>query len=139
MVVVGSLNAHGNLDRDADRLFNGKPGLFFNILLQSNAFHQFHDNIINIVLFAYIIDIHHIRMCQTCRRLCLHLEFGNKIRIFRKFLFQHFDRHVSVQLVILRFIYVRHSTGSNFFQYFIPVSNHHSNFNHFPPHLQTAQ
>ncbi len=96
MIVMRCFNAHGNLDSDANRFFYGKSCLSFNIFFQGNAFHQLHDNEVDIVFFPYIVNIDDIRMHQSRRRLRFYPELGNKIRIFRKFLFQHFHRHITV-------------------------------------------
>ena len=130
MVIVCRFNSHGNLNRDADGFFRGKSRFFFDIFFQRNSFHKFHYNIVNAAFFPNVIDIDDIRVHQPGRRLCLDAEFGNKILVFAEFLLQHFDRYKTIQFMVFGFIYIRHSTGTDFFQNLIPLADYHSDFNH---------
>ena len=87
MIVMRRLDAHGNLDRDTDRLFDGQSGFLLDIFFQGNAFHQFHNDIVDTGLFPDIVDIDDIRMHQARRRLRLDPEFGHKIGVLPEFLF----------------------------------------------------
>ena len=74
MIVMGSLNSHTNLYRNADCLFKRQPRLFFNIFFERDPFHQLHYNIIDIIFFANIIHVYYIGVHQPCRRLCFRAE-----------------------------------------------------------------
>ena len=87
MIIMGSLDTHGNLNGNAYRLFYGKSRLLFNVLFQCNALYHFHDEIVNAVFFPYIVHIDDIGMHQPCRRLGLRPKLGNKIGVLGKLLF----------------------------------------------------
>ncbi len=87
VVVVRRLDSHGNLNRNAHRLFDGKPRLLLNILLEGDSLHQLHDDIVILTLLAHIIDIDDIGVHKTRRSLCLDAELGHKIGVFAEFLF----------------------------------------------------
>ncbi len=130
MVAMGCLQSHGYLDGDTHRFLYGKSGLLLYITLESDALHQLHNDIIHALFFADVIDIDDVGMHQSRCRLCLHPEFGNKIGIFRKFLFQHFHCHETIEFVVFCFIYVRHTAGSDLFQDLIAIRYQHSDLNH---------
>ena len=96
MVVVRRLDAHARLDRDADRLPDGKARLFLDIFFQRDPFHELHHDIINPVVLANVVNVDDIGMHQARCRLRLHPEFGNKIRVFGKLLLQHLHCHMAV-------------------------------------------
>ena len=124
------LDAHAHLYGNADRLLEGQPGLLLDILLESDAVHQLHDNIVNAVLLAYVIHIHDIGVHQSGGRLGLRPKFRYKIGILAEFLLQDLDGHEAVQLMTFCLIYVRHASRADFLQYLVTVANHHSNLNH---------
>ena len=130
MIIMGRLNAHAHLYGNADSLLERQPGLFFDIFFEGNALHKLHDDIVNTVLLAYIIYIYNIGMHQSGSRLGLCTEFRYKIGVFAEFLLQDFDRHKTVQLMTFCLVYIRHTAGTDFLQYLITVSYHHSNLNH---------
>ena len=69
MLIVRRLNSGHHLDRDTDRLFRGKLSFLLYIIFQRNTLHKFHDHIVKPAILPHIIDIDHIRMHQSCRRL----------------------------------------------------------------------
>ena len=104
MIIMCSLNTHAYLDGDTYRFLVRQSGLLLNVLFEGNTLYQFHDDIIDSVLFPDIIDIDNIGVHQSCCRLCLDPEFGYKISIFAEFLLQYLDRHIAIQLVTFCFI-----------------------------------
>ena len=114
MMLMRFFNAHTHLDPDADHFFRGKPALFVNVILQRNAFHKLHDNIVKTSVLPYIINIYNIGIEKSCRCLCLGPEFPDKCFIFPKFFFQYFDRDIAIQHMVLALIHIRHAAGSNF-------------------------
>ena len=124
--VMGCLNAHSHLYRNTGGLPHRQLPFSFNIILQSDAFHQLHNDIVNAVLVSHIVHIYHIRMCQTRCSLCLSPELGYKIPVIPEFVLQYLDCHKAVQLVILSFIYIGHSPNSDMGNYLVAVSNEHS-------------
>ena len=101
MVVMRCLDAHACLNGDTQRLPHGQTRLFFDIFFERDAVYKFHNDVVNPVIFSDVIHIYNIRMHQTGCRLGFYPEFGYEIRIFGKFLLQHFHRYMPVQFVIL--------------------------------------
>ena len=128
MFCMGSLNSSAHLNCNAQCFFIVQLTFFFNIGLEGNTFHIFHDNIMNAILAADIINIDDIRMFQTCCRLCFAAELRHKISIFAEFFLQYFDCHISAKGVILRLIDVRHATSSNLTYDFVAIGNIRSIF-----------
>ena len=135
VVSMRRFQSHGDLQCDRHRLFVAQLSFFANIIFQRNAVHEFHDNIINALFLTDVIDIYDIGMHQACRSLRLHPEFGYKIRVFRKLLLQDLDRHITVQCVVLGFIYIRHTACADLFKDLIAVCDQHTDFNHSIPPL----
>ena len=123
MIVVCGFNAHRYLNGNTDCFFNGKTGFFLDIFFKCNTLNQLHNNIIDTIFFTNIINTDNIGMHQSCRSLSFHTEFGNKICIFRKLLFQNFHCNKSVQFMVLCFIYIAHTAGTDFIQNLIAVSD----------------
>ena len=121
-VVVRHLQTGGHLDSDAGRLLDRQPALFLDIGLQRDAFHQLHDNVVDVHLVAHVVDVHDIRVGQGRGGLRLFLELADKILILRKFVLEHLHGHKAVQLVILALEDLRHASGSYLLQNLIAVS-----------------
>lgn len=62
MVLMCCFHTVSNLNGNADCLFIRKLSSFFNIFFQGNSLNQLHDNVVNSVFFAYIINIDNIRV-----------------------------------------------------------------------------
>ena len=71
MVVVGGFDTHAHLNGDADCLLIGQPGLPLNIFFQRDAFHQFHDDIVNVVFRPNIVYIDDVGVHEAGSRLGL--------------------------------------------------------------------
>ena len=69
-------------------------------------------------------------MHQTGCCLGLYPEFRYEIRIFGKFLLQHFHRYMPVQFVILCLINICHSAHPDALEHFVTVAYHCSYLNH---------
>ena len=113
-MIVGCLQSHGNLDCNTGRLFNRKLSFFCNIFLQGDSLYQFHDNVINAFIIAYVKYINNIRMCQSGCCLSLASEFPDKGFVLPKFRLQHLNRNKTVQLMILCFIHIGHAACAYF-------------------------
>ena len=57
MISVSGLDTKAHLNSDAHRLFVSETRLFLDIFLEGDALYKFHYDIVNIILFAYIIYI----------------------------------------------------------------------------------
>jgi hypothetical protein len=53
-----------------------------------------------------------VRMIQRCQRPCFSCEPRQSIRVERKRIGEHFDRHVAIQLRVARAIYLAHAAGA---------------------------
>ena len=69
-------------------------------------------------------------MHQSGRRLGLHTEFRDKIRIVRKLLLQHLNGYGSVQFMVLRSVYNGHTAGSCFLKDLIAIRDQHADLHH---------
>ena len=97
------------LDGYARRLAVAEHDLGLDEALERHALHQLHHYIVKLTLVHYVVDLHYIRMRQTCRRLGFYLEFADKCRIGAVFLLQHLDCYRPVECMIQRLIYVAHA------------------------------
>ena len=69
-------------------------------------------------------------MHQSGRRLGLHSEFRDKIRIVRKLLLQHLNGYGSVQFMVLRSVYNGHSASPCFLKDLIAIRDQHADLHH---------
>ena len=70
---------------DTDGFLHLKTFLFLDILLQGDAFHQLHDNVMEIFRFPYVKYVDNVGMRQTGGRLCFGTKFLYEILIGIKF------------------------------------------------------
>ena len=96
MIIMSRFNSHSNLNCYTDCLLGRKHYLFINIFFQRNTFHQLHYNIMDTILFTYIIHIYNIRMHKSGRSLCFYPKLRNKIFVLRKFLLQNLNRNKTI-------------------------------------------
>ena len=75
--------------------------VLLHVLLQGNAVHIFHDDILIAALADNIVNIDNIRMHQPGRRLGLPLELLQKLLVAEELVPQHFDGHITVQKLIM--------------------------------------
>ena len=78
LIVVCHFQSRGYLNRYAGSFLDCEPAFPLDIFLQCDAFHQLHDNIIDPVFIAHIVDIHDVGMGKACRRLRFFFEFLDK-------------------------------------------------------------
>ena len=69
------------LDGNSNRFFNAQMAFLENVAFQRDSLDEFHDDIMKATLIHNVINTHNIRMGKPCRRLRLHLEFADEIRI----------------------------------------------------------
>src|SRR5699024_7762879 len=79
--IMSSLQTHGNLNGNTGSFLYSQPSFFGNILLQSNAFYQLHNNIVNALILPYVKNVYYIGMGKPCRCLSFPLKFTDKICI----------------------------------------------------------
>ena len=96
---VGCLQAFRDLDREVHCFIGLQPALLVDIVLQGDALHQLHDDIVEVVFIDHVIIIHDIRMDQRAGCLRLHLELPDESIVRDKFLFQDLDRYIAVQFM----------------------------------------
>ena len=130
MIIMGRLYTHRYLDSYTCSFLNGKSGLLLYILFERDTLYKLHNYVLGAALFAHIIYIDYIRMHHAGSRLSLRTEFGHKISVLRKFLFEHLDSHKPVKLMILSLIYVRHTAGTDLLEDLIALPEHHAYLYH---------
>ena len=91
------------------------------ILLQGDALHQLHDNIVRIALGGDIINTDDIGVIQHGDGLALRMETAAELPILRIIVLKNFDGHQPVQPVASCLIYHGHSAGADYFHNLIPV------------------
>ena len=69
------------LDGNSNRFFDAQMTFLENIAFQRDSLDEFHDDIMKTALIHNVINTHNIGMGKPCRRLRLHLEFADEIRI----------------------------------------------------------
>ncbi|MNC74824.1 hypothetical protein D3C75_1262460 [compost metagenome] len=73
-----------DLGSNPDRFIHLERRPFFDNFVQILAFHILHNNIMDIVFLAYIINADHIRVRQRGCRLCFTAEAADKLLIMHK-------------------------------------------------------
>ena len=56
----------GDLYGEVYGLLIVQPALLFNDVRQGLSFHQFHNDVMDIALLAYIVYSHYVGMCKSC-------------------------------------------------------------------------
>ena len=69
------------LDGNSNRFFDAQMTFLENVAFQRDSLDEFHDDIMKTALIHNVINTHNIWMGKPCRRLRLHLEFADEIRI----------------------------------------------------------
>ena len=120
--VMSRFQSHRNLNRNAGCLLDAQLAFPVDVVFQRNSLNQFHDNIIYAPVFSHVKHIDHIGMGQPGSCLGFRAEFCYKRLILAKFRLQHFHRNHTVQLLVHRFVDIRHATGTNPVYNFISLS-----------------
>ena len=94
------------------------------ILLQRHTVNQFHDNIIQTIRMADIIDRDNIDVGEHGNSLRLIMEPAAKIRVFCQFWLQNLDCHQSVEPMVPALVDHSHASDANAFQNLISVVEH---------------
>ena len=127
---VGLPDTLCRLQGDTDGLLIGEPALSGDVVLQGDAFHQLHDDIVEFSLVYYVIGRHDIGMGQLCRSLGFVLEFPDEVLILRKFLLQDLNGHHPAKLRVPGTVNIGHAALSNLVFYFITVVKYISGIKH---------
>ena len=130
LIIMGDFQPCRYLDRYAGCFFDGQASFSFYIFFQGDAFHQFHDDIVDPVFIPHIVYIHDIRMRQSRGSLSLFFEFLHKRVVAPELFFKYFYRHKTIQLMIFSFIYFRHAADADLLQNLISVSHYRPYLNH---------
>ena len=116
-------NSLSYLDSYAYSLSYSKPALLFYIFFEGYSLYQFHNNIVYSIFITDIIYVYNISVYKSCRRLCFHTELSHKRPVLTKFWLKNLNGYKAIQLVILRLVHIRHSSGSNLSKYLISICN----------------
>ena len=100
MVPVRRFKAHRDLQSDRHSFFIAQTSPLRYIILERDSVHKFHYDVVDSLLFAYIVNIDDIGMHEACRGLCFHSEFRNEIRVLRKLLLEYLYRNIAVECMI---------------------------------------
>ena len=73
---MGMLQRRRQLRRNTDRLGYFQPAFLLLVRLQGNAFHVFHDDIVDAVLLADVENIDDRRVDEPGRRFCFPLKLS---------------------------------------------------------------
>ena len=98
-------NIEGNLYRRVDR----QMAVLLYIIYQRFAAHEFHDDVMDVTVAAYIVNTHNIWMGQLPCRLGFMAEPHDKIIVFCKAAVQNFDCHNPVKKDIFGFVHISHT------------------------------
>ena len=111
--VMGCLQSQRNLNRNTGRFLDTQLTLSGNIILQRNAFYQFHNDIIQTVVISYIVYINNVRMRQPGCRLGFFSEFGYECGIFFELCLHNLYCYHTVQFVIFCLVDISHSAAAD--------------------------
>ena len=87
---------HTYLNGDTCCLAHGKLTLLSDIILQGNAFNEFHNYIIIALILTDIEYINDVRICKTGCGLSFATELGNKSSILAEFRLHNFNGYESI-------------------------------------------
>ena len=130
MIVVSGLYSETYLNSYTYGFLVGKARLLFDVFLERNALYELHYDIVDAVLFTYIVNIYDILVHETCCSLSLNTEFGNEILVLGKLLLKNLNRYIADKLLVFSLIYIGHSARSDLFEDLISVPEDHSNLDH---------
>ena len=98
---------------DLDGYINGGTGIercfLSNGCFQRIPMNVFHNDIVDISIFAYIIHTDNVRVRKSCGRTCFRTETFNKFFIANKFFPQNFDGHITIQFLVFAAVNHRHA------------------------------
>ena len=123
VMIMSCFNSLSYLDSYAYSLSYTKPALLFYIFFEGYSLYQFHNNIVYSIFITDIIYVYNISVYKSCRRLCFHTELSHKRPVFTKFRLKNLNGYKAIQLMILRLVHIRHSSGSNLSKYLISICN----------------
>ena len=103
-----------DLNRNADGLLLFELALLADVLLQRDAVHKLHDNVVDAVRVLDLVDIDEIRMIDFggCQRFLR--KAANKVLVAVIFLLQDFDGDCALQFVTESAIHFRHAAGADY-------------------------
>ena len=111
---MGLLQGGGNADGIAhSRLVIQRPVVLYDFL-QGAAHHVFHDDVIDIVFIAAIVDIHDVRVGQSRRVAGFLPEPGHELLILDELVPQDLDAHIPVQYRIIAVEHLGHAATADF-------------------------
>ena len=116
----------GNLERKIHRMKRVERTVVLEILLESDAVHQLHDNILNVIRAAHIVYTDDVRMAQLGDRLRFRLEAAAELFILGKLGPHDLYCDVPVEPVTHCFIYNRHAAAADRFEKLVPAVKHNA-------------
>ena len=96
------------------------------VLLQGDAVHQLHDDILRVAAAGHVVHRHDVGVGQLGHRQRLVPEAAAEVCVLRQIVFQDLHRHHSVQAVALSLVDVGHAAAADELQYLIAVIQHFS-------------
>ncbi len=133
IILMGMFNSGCQLFHNIDGFFLMQSSPLGKKLFQRLTAYVFHNDIMFVLVFTYIIYIDDIRMIQLAGGICLSLKTHQCDRIAAKLATQYFNGDFAVQDRIHGQINVRHTAFSQIIQDFIAVGYHLNHAVHLLP------
>ena len=108
---MGLVERFGHLDRVAQRLVERKS-TFFQPLRQRFALDVLHDEVVDTVLLADVIECANVRMVQARDRAGFTLEALTELDVIGEVLGKHLDRHDAIESGVFCLVDLTHTARS---------------------------
>ena len=115
-----------DLQREIHRLRRIERAVVLQILLERDAVHELHDNILHMVCAAHIVYADNVRVAELCDRLRFRLKAAAKLFVLRKLRPHDLHGYIAVEPVAHRFIHDRHAAAADELHKLIPAVEHHA-------------
>ena len=123
---VGMAQRPHDLGDEVQRLPPVHLATALHVLLQGDAVHQLHNDILRVAAAGHVVHRHDVGVGQLGHRQRLVPEAAAEVGVLRQIVFQDLHRHHSVQAVALGLVDVGHAAAADELQYLIAVIQHFS-------------
>ena len=111
--VMGMIQRTGDLHGEMQSLPPVEAGLLLKVLLQGDSFDELHDDKVCICRTGHIVNADDVGVGQHGDRLRLRVEATVEFLVLGELVLQHLHRYQTVQAMIQRLIYHRHTADAD--------------------------
>ena len=118
---MGALQCHQDLAGKMHRLLPTDGALLLDILLQGDAINELHDDILNLVAEADIINLHNIGVIEHRNRLGFIAEATEEIAVVGELFLEDLNGNPAVLHAVIGLIHIGHAPHADQLVDFIPA------------------